>query len=281
MLHTYRQHKNARLTPTVRREMVSHLENGVLTKKDAGKRYGVHRNTVTKWLKDYQESGNWQCLDKASTPEKYRVSSGLRYISNLEKKILKKIERKRMLYTRDHLGELVHIDTKKFPKLKTETSSDPKEYLYVAIDDCSRWAYAAVMPDKTDDSAAAFLDELLNVTPVPIQAIMTDNGREYRGKIARGHAFEVLLDQEKIAHVYTKVKTPKTNGKAERMIRTIMSWHRMIDFKDREERNYMLTDFIEWYNTKKGHSSLKGETPFMFIVNHYKQCQECTQRLGS
>lgn len=110
---------------------------------------------------------------------------------------------------------------------------------------------------------------------------MTDNGREYRGKLERGHAFEVLLDEEHVKHVYTKVRTPKTNGKAERMIRTIMMWHRAVQFESRQQRSYLLTDFIDWYNTKKGHSSLRGETPFEFVVNHYKLCSECTQRLGN
>jgi transposase InsO family protein len=261
--------------------MVQLVKTGLLSQTKAGHRYQVHRNTVKKWLTDAHESGNWLCLDKKSTPEKYRLSSGLKYIHQVSVKISRKIERQRMLYNREHLGELVHFDTKKLPKLEGETIKDGKEYVFVAIDDCSRWVYAAVMPDKTDDSAASFLDEVLTVTPVPIQAVMTDNGKEYRGKLERGHAFETLLDQEKITHIYTKVKTPKTNGKAERMIRTIMMWHRQIQFESREQRSYLLTDFISWYNTKKGHSSLKGETPYEFIVNHYKLCQECTQRLGS
>lgn len=281
MLHTTTQHKNARLTPKVRREMIDQVKNGRLTKSRAGFQYGVHRNTILKWVKDYEESGNWQCLDKKSTPEKHRLSSGLKYIKKIETKILKRVERKRMLYNREHLGELIHIDTKRLPYLEGEGPLNGKEYLYVAIDDCSRWAYAAALPDKTDLSAATFLDELLTVTPVPIQAVMTDNGREYRGKLNRSHAFEVLLDQEKVKHIYTKVKTPKTNGKAERMIRTILMWHRSIKFESKEQRSYLLTDFIEWYNTRKGHSSLKGKTPLEYIINHYQACEKCTQRLGS
>lgn len=281
MLHTYTQHKNARLTPIKRREMVSLIQSGDLTLQTASQKFQVHRNTVAKWVKDHQDAGNWLCLDKKSTPEKHRVSSGLKYIEQLSARIERRVERKRMLYTREHLGELIHIDTKKLPKLAGETAQDGKEYLYVAVDDCSRWVYAAVMPDKTDESAAGFLDEVLTVSPVPIQAVMTDNGKEYRGKLERGHAFETLLDEEHIKHVYTKIRTPKTNGKAERMIRTIMMWHRAVRFESREQRSYLLTDFIDWYNTKKAHSSLKGETPFEFVVNHYQHCNECTQRLGN
>jgi transposase InsO family protein len=232
-------------------------------------------------VKDYDGEGNWLCLDKKSTPIKHRLACGLKYIRQVEAKIKKKVERQRMLYHREHLGEFIHIDTKKLPYLNQETAASGKEYLYMAIDDCSRWAYAAVLPDKTDDSAATFLDELLTVTPVPVTAVLTDNGKEYRGKLTRGHAFEVLLDQEKVKHIYTKIKTPKTHGKAERMIRTILMWHRTIQFESREQRSYLLTDFIEWYNTKKGHSSLKGQTPFEFMIKHYQHCEKCTQSLGS
>lgn len=168
MLHTYTQHKNARLTPIKRREMVSLVQSGKLSQQAAGQQFQVHRNTVAKWIKDHQEEGNWLCLDKNSTPEKHRVLSGLKYIEKLSAQIQRKVERKRMLYTREHLGELIHIDTKKLPKLEGETAQDGKEYLYVAVDDCSRWVYAAVMPDKTDESAAGFLDEVLTVSPVPI-----------------------------------------------------------------------------------------------------------------
>lgn len=280
MLHTRTQHKNARLTPRVRLEMVNKVDNGTLTKSGAGRIYGIHRNTVAKWVKEVKENGNWMCLDSKSTPEKYRVSSGLRKLTEVEARINRRINRDRMRYVREHPGELVHIDTKKMPALEGETASDGKEYLYVAVDDATRYLYAAVMGDKTDDSAHDFLEEVLTTSPFPIDSVMTDNGREYKGKLERGHAFETLLDSEHIKHIYTKPHTPRTNGKAERVIRTIIAWHHMIKFNNRQERSYMLTDFVTWYNSKKGHSSLKGETPVEYLVNHYKHCEKCTQRLG-
>lgn len=279
MLHTRRQHKNARLTPVVRQEMISKIGNGSLTKSQAGRIYGIHRNTVAKWVKEVSQCGNWLCLDSKSTPEKYRLSSGLRHLEQVEERINKKLSRDRMRYVREHPGELVHIDTKKLPKLEGETIADGKEYLYVAIDDATRFLYAAVLPDKTDETARDFLEEVLTTSPYLIEAVMTDNGREYKGKLERGHGFESLLEEEHIKHLYTKPYTPKTNGKAERVIRTILVWHNMIRFNNRSERSYMLTDFVTWYNQKKGHSSLQGETPFEYLINHYKNCEKCTQRL--
>jgi transposase InsO family protein len=258
--------------------MVSKLTNGEVTKVEAGRQYGVHRNTVAKWVKAVEETGNWLCLDKMSCPEKHRVSSALRRLEKVEGRIERKLNRARIRYVRDHPGELVHIDTKKLPTLAGETVAHGKEYLYVAVDDATRYLYAAIMGDKTDETAGEFLEEVLTTSPFVIEAVMTDNGKEYKGKLERGHAFEVLLDRENIKHVYTKPYTPKTNGKAERVIRTILAWHRMVMFENREDRSYKLSAFVEWYNSRKGHSSLNGETPFEFLVKHYKLCEKCTQR---
>ena len=276
-MHKRTQHKNARLTPIKRREMVLRVTNGGLTKQGAGRLYGIHRNTVAKWIKEVEEVGNWLCLDETACPEKYRISSALKRLGKVEEKIRKRLARDKMRYVKDHPGELVHFDTKKLPKLEGETATSGKEYLYVAVDDATRYLYAAVMADKTDETAGEFLEEVLTTSPFIIEAVMTDNGREYRGKIERGHSFETLLDGENIKHLYTKPYTPKTNGKAERIIRTILAWHRMILFRDREERSQRLSDFVEWYNSRKSHSSLKGETPFEFLVKHLKLCEKCTQ----
>jgi len=280
-MHKRTQHKNARLTPKVRQEMVFRLGNGELTKTKAGRVYGVHRNTVTKWVKAVEETGNWLCWDKTSCPEKHRMTAALNRLQRVETKIQKRLQRDSIRYVKDHPGELVHFDTKKLPKLRGETLADGKEYLYVAIDDATRYLYAAVMADKTNQTAGEFLEEVLATSPFVVEAVMTDNGKEYRGKLERGHAFETGLDKEHVKHYYTKPYTPKTNGKAERVIRTILAWHRAVNFTSREDRSYGLTDFVEWYNTKKGHSSLAGETPLGFLINHLKRCQKCTQRWQS
>ena len=280
-MHKKAQHRNARLTPKVRQEMIGRLQKGELSQTGAGRTYEVHRNTVAKWAKQVNEVGNWLCLDRNSCPEKYRLSTALNRLQRVETKIQKRLERDRIRYVKDHPGELVHFDTKKLPKLTGETLLSGKEYLYVAIDDATRYLYAAIMADKRNETAGDFLEEVLATSPFVVEAVMTDNGREYKGKIERGHAFESRLDSENIKHVYTKPYTPKTNGKAERLIRTVLAWHRMINFTNREDRSYKLTDFVEWYNSKKGHSSLNGETPLEFLVKHLKSCEKCTQRWQS
>jgi transposase InsO family protein len=279
-MHKLQQHKNARLTPLIRQEMVNKIGNGTINKAHAGRIYGIHRNTVSKWVREVDKTGNWLCLDNDSCPEKFRIQRGLKRLDEVQRKINKRLNRDRMRYVKDHPGELVHIDTKKLPFIEGEQNKS-KEYLYVAVDDATRYLYAAIMGDKTDETAGEFMEEVLATSPFIIDAVMTDNGREYRGKLERGHGFETVLDRENIKHIYTKIKTPKTNGKAERIMRTVMAWHRMIQFGNRQERSYRLSDYVEWYNSKKGHSSLKGETPFEFLIKHLKLCEKCTQRWQS
>jgi hypothetical protein len=55
----------------------------------------------------------------------------------------------------------------------------------VAVDDATRYLYAAIMPDKTSQTAEEFLEEVLATSPFVIEAVMTDNGTEYKGKIER------------------------------------------------------------------------------------------------
>nr|WP_224783543.1 hypothetical protein [Neisseria flavescens] len=53
----------------------------------------------------------------------------------------------------------MHLDTERLPLLKGQKATDKRNYLFVAIDDFSRELYAAILPDKTADSAAKFLTD--------------------------------------------------------------------------------------------------------------------------
>ena len=85
---------------------------------------------------------------------------------------------------------MVHVDTKRLPLIKGQNNTQPREYLFVAIDDYSRELYAAILPDKTQFSSAQFLMEhLLAQCPYEIDYIYSDNGKEYRG--TPHHAFDL------------------------------------------------------------------------------------------
>jgi hypothetical protein len=79
----------------------------------------------------------------------------------------KKAEARR--YNKSYPGELVHFDCKRLKLLKGEDRSFAREYLFVGIDDFSRERYAAILPDKTQGSAAAFLGQVLEECPYTIE----------------------------------------------------------------------------------------------------------------
>lgn len=76
---------------------------------------------------------------------------------------------------------MLHGDTKRLPLLEGQKATEPWEYLFVAIDDFSRELYAAILSDKTQVSAKAFLEQVLAECRYTIEQYYTDNGKEYRG----------------------------------------------------------------------------------------------------
>src|SRR4051812_46312703 len=139
-------------------------------------------------------------------------------------------------YQRERPGELIHIDIKKLGRIdgighritgdRTGQSNQRGigwEYLHVAVDDASRLAFTAMLPNERKESAVAFLDAALAWFKAPgvvAQRIMTDNGSAYRRK-----RFPEALPRHAVTHKRTRPYTPKTNGKAERFIQTsIREW---------------------------------------------------------
>lgn len=155
--------------------------------------------------------------------------------------------------------------------LKVQKATDKRDYLFVAIDDFSRELYAAILPDKTADSAAKFLTEhLIDPCPYLIECVYSDNGTEYKG--SANHAFGVACYENGIGQKFTRVARPQTNGKAERVIRTLMEmWHEKQSFESPEHRQKELCRFVNFYNTVKPHRSLNGDTPFEVLQAYFSQ----------
>jgi len=102
---------------------------------------------------------------------------------------------------------------------------------------------------------------------VPVQAVLTDNGREYCG-VKDKHLFELLLAIEDIEHRKTKVRSPRTNGFVERMNRTLLEECFKVEgrrtwYVQPAEIQRDLDKFMTYYNLKRSHQGyrLKGRTP--------------------
>nr|WP_245945454.1 integrase core domain-containing protein [Neisseria dentiae] len=87
------------------------------------------------------------------------------------------------------------------------------------------------------------------------------------------HPFGIACVQNNISQKFTRVARPQTNGKAERVIRTLMEmWHDKHPFKDSALRQKELCRFVNFYNTVKPHKSLKGDPPFEVLQASFPTC---------
>jgi len=196
------------------------------------------------------------------------IQYGLKRLAKVEAILEKKLKAQARRYNKQYPGEMVHVDTKRLPFLTGETRLQKHEYLFVGIDDFSRELYAAILSDKTQYSAELFLKQVLEECPYTIEQVYSDNGLEYRG--GKDHAFMKLCATNQIEQRFTKVRTPQTNGKAERVIRTLMEmWHEKTVFKNRSHRKIELIRFVNWYNTVKPHKGIENRTPMEQLINYF------------
>lgn len=174
-------------------------------------------------------------------------------------------------------GGLIHVDIKKLGRILKpghRVTGDRRgqqkgkagwQYLFVAIDDCSRLGFAAVYPDETSDSATLFLDELARFYDdhgITVKRVLTDNGSCFKRRWADccdGHGIQVKK---------TRPYRPQTNGKAERFIRTMLErWAYAYTYTNEPERLAALTPALDFYNRFRPHRALGGHTPLQRVNN--------------
>lgn len=170
-------------------------------------------------------------------------------------------------------GELIHLDTKKLGRIDGighritgERAGQSRkrgigwEFLHVAIDDASRLAFTALMPDERKESAVRFLNDALawfQAHGVTVERVMTDNGSAFRSKL-----FAAAAQTHGLKHVRTRPYTPRTNGKAERFIQTsLREWAYAHAFHSSNERAQAMPAWLCHSNSLRPHSSLGGKPP--------------------
>jgi len=257
-------HKNTRLTPYQREEVWKDYCRNIRVSQLKIK-YRVSRPTIYKILKQARIK---VFRTKNSTNERFRcLEYWFKRLAKVEKKILEKKNKEAKRYNKEYPWEMLHMDTKKLPYIKWDTNKS-KEYLFVWIDDYSRELYACVMDDKTQISSTEALNWFIDQCPYHIEKLMTDNWVEY--KWTNQHQFVLYCEKQWIQQVFTKVRSPQTNGKAERVIRTIMEMrHNKYKFKTRKERIILLKRFVNRYNTAKPHKWINNKTPYEVIEEFY------------
>jgi transposase InsO family protein len=259
-------HKSTRLTPLQRNAVYRKYYEDKKRVADLAREYHVSRPTIYKILK----RGRLQDFSiHRSTNGRFKtLKYGLRRLAKIEKSIEERLKKLAKRYNKDYPGQMLHGDTKRLPLLEGQTATDRREYLFVAIDDYSRELFAAILPDKTQYSSACFMEQVVDECAYTIEVYYTDNGKEYKGD-PRQHSFMSKCLEHGIAQGFTRVKRPQTNGKAERVIRTIMEWHNSHRFNSPAHRANELRRFINYYNWVKTHKGINGITPGEKLLQYF------------
>lgn len=216
-----------------------------LTAAEIAERLRLARSTIARWLRQ-AGIGRLAWLEPQEPPRRYQ---------------------------RERPGELLHLDIKKlgrFSRIGHRITGDRRgqsntrgvgwDFVHVAIDDATRLAYVEVLPSERKGCARAFLRraaEWFRARGVKIERVMTDNGSCYRSG-----DFRAAVKDLGARHLFTRPYTPKTNGKAERFIQTLMrEWAYALPYRTSDARNDDLTRWLDWYNRRRPHSALNAQPP--------------------
>jgi transposase InsO family protein len=134
------------------------------------------------------------------------------------------------------------------------------EFVQVAVDDCTRLAYVEVLPDQRGATTVEYLRRARRwfaEHSVDVQRIMTDNGVNYRARVVAA-----LCAELRIRHVFTRPYRPRTNGKAERFIQTLLrEWAYAATYPTSTDRLRALPAWINYYNHQRPHGALGHRPP--------------------
>jgi len=168
-------------------------------------------------------------------------------------------------------GDLLHLDIKGLTRYQQVLvrgdgrrrglhQHPGSEALHVAIDDHSRLAFTQLLPDQKAETTRDFLRNALAFYQrygIQVRALLTDNGSSYRS-----HIFRHSCQQLGIQHRRTRPYTPRTNGKAERFIQTLLrEWAYARHWKNSDERDQHLQPWTAYYNFARPHGSLNYNPP--------------------
>jgi transposase InsO family protein len=186
-------------------------------------------------------------------------------------------------YERKRPGELVHLDVKKLGRISAlgaghritgkrasrhQATIDGErrrvtgwEFVHVAVDDATRLAYAEVLPDERGATAAGFLRRAVAWFAqfgIEVERILSDNGACYRSDVHARACRQLGIRR----HLFTRPYRPRTNGKAERFIQTLVNrWAYGAIYGCSAERTAALPGWLTHYNFTRRHGSLSHKPP--------------------
>ena len=192
-------------------------------------------------------------------------------------------------------GELVHVDIKKLGNIpdgggwrihgraqgsrNSQAHRDPARprkvhgranlgycYVHSAVDGYSRLAYSEALGDESAATALAFWTRARAFFAghgITVERVLTDNGSAYRS-----HAWRDEHHRLSIRHSTTRVRRPQTNGKVERLNRTLLEeWAYKRLYTSETARRSALTSWLHHYNHHRPHTALEGLPPITRLDN--------------
>jgi transposase InsO family protein len=169
-------------------------------------------------------------------------------------------------------GDLLHLDIKPLGRFQAighrmhgnrrlRSRGAGWEYVHVAIDDATRVAFIEVLPSQRGEATADFLARAVvwfAQHGVQIRRVMSDNGSGYVSR-----AFRRACRTFGVRHLRTRPYTPRTNGKAERFIQTLLrEWAYVRAYRTSAVRLTALTAWLSYYNRQRPHASLDYQAPW-------------------
>lgn len=219
----------------------------------AYRRFGSNRYELVLLFKPHY-------LDKTPSPATMDRIKKRYPLNESQKKIIKR-------YEKQAPGELAHIDITKVPKDIRTTFKIKELYAAACCDDCTRLTYAEILKDRRASTLTYFMARSLSwfkqVYNFQFDAIMSDNGTEFKGTLEREHPFETMCTELGIRHIYTKPYRPQTNGKVEAFWRILKrEFFHPNSFDSEKDLVMNLGNFIFEYNHLRKHGGINYETPF-------------------
>lgn len=176
-------------------------------------------------------------------------------------------------YEWDRPGDLIHLDVKKLGRFvrighritgcrvkQSNTRGVGWEFVHVCVDDHTRLAYVEILDDEKGLTTVGFLRRALAWFAnhdVRVRRVMTDNGTNYNSLAFRG-----AVAQLRLKHIRTKPYTPRTNGKAERFIQTMLrEWAYARPYTTSGRRRLALAPWLRRYNERRPHGGIGGAPP--------------------
>ena len=188
-------------------------------------------------------------------------------------------------YEYDTPGGLIHLDVHKLGRIPDGgghrahgRGAAPRgrgigyDFVHVAIDDHSRYAHVEVLPDERGETCAAFLlraaTAFADAGIDRVRRVLTDNALNYR----RSRAFADAVATLGARHLRTRPYCPWTNGKAERLNRTLLTeWAYHGRYPSNSARTRALPDWLDYYNTRRAHTALGGHAPITRVTKSVSQ----------